>query len=135
MQRGSDKHGPRQDDAMAREVDSLLRSGHSGRVDESLQAEPAGDEQPDVDLVPDGSLAGGTPEGMSAEDVTGRAELAAALGRVWPADRDALVAVATDNNAREPVLRQLRSLPAGREFESLGEVWAALGHAVEEHRF
>jgi len=134
MQRGSDKHGPRQDDAMAREVDGLLRSGHNGRVDESLQAEPAGDE-PDVDLVPDGTLAGGTPEGMTGEDISGRAELAAALGRVWPADRDTLLAVAADNNAREPVLRDLRSLPAGREYDSLSDVWAALGHAVEEHRF
>jgi len=120
---------------MARQVGGLLRSGRNGRVDESLQAEPAGDEQPDVDLVPDGTLARGTPEGMTREDISGRAELAAALGRVWPADRDTLLAVAADNNAREPVLRDLRSLPAGREYDSLSDVWAALGHAVEEHRF
>jgi hypothetical protein len=135
MQRGSDQHGPRLDDQMKAEVEGLVRSGHSTRADEFLDPEPAGEDEPDVDRVPDGTLAGGTPDGMTEEDVAARSELAAALGRVYPADRAALLARATDNNAPDRILAELHRLPEGRTFASLNEVWTALGHNVEHHRF
>jgi hypothetical protein len=44
------------------------------------------------------------------------------------------VANAEANNAPAPVLERLQALPAGRTYEALPDVWAALGGTVE-HRF
>ena len=135
MERGSDKHGPRLDDALGREVEGLVRSGRSPRAEDWREPEPSGEDEPDTDRVPDGTLTGGTPDGMTGDDVTGRTELAAVLGRTYPADRSMLIAVAEENNASDSVLAQLRELPDGRQFENVNDVWTALGHGVEEHRF
>ena len=135
MQRGSDKHGPRTDEAMGREVEGLLRAGRSPRAEEWRESEPSGEDEPDSDRVPDGTMTGGTPEGMTGDDVTGRAELAAVLGRAYPADRAALLAAAEQNNATDALLDQLRELPEGRQFENVNDVWTALGGGSEEHRF
>ncbi len=135
MERGSDKHGPRLDEALEREVEGLVRSGRSPRAEDWREPEPSGEDEPDADRVPDGTMTGGTPDGMTGDDVTGRTELAAVLGRVYPADRSMLIAVAEENNATESVLAQLRALPDGRQFENVNDVWTALGHGVEEHRF
>lgn len=135
MQRGSDKHGFRVDDAMAAEVDGLIRSGHDSRADWNAP-EPAGEDQPDVDLVPDGTLAGGVPEGMTAEDVDRRSELASFLDRSWPATVEEILASAQSHDAPEAVLAPLRALPAGRVYDNLQDLWGALsGGHVEQHRF
>lgn len=134
MQRGSDKHGPRQDEAMEREVASVLRSGHSSRAEEWREAEPSGEDEPETDRVPGGTLAGGVPDGMTEADVTGRSELAAVLGRAYPADRERLLTVAQENNATDRILDTLRRLPADEQFDNLNQVWATLGHGVEKHR-
>ena len=84
MERGSDKHSARMDDALEAEVSGLIRSGHDNRADWN-SPEPSGEDQPDVDLVPNGTLAGGVPDGMTEDDVERRSELAQYLGRVWPA--------------------------------------------------
>jgi hypothetical protein len=135
MQRGSDRHGPRLDDEMKAEVEGLLRSGHSTHADEFLDPEPAGEDEPEVDLVPDGTLVGGIPDGMTEEEVAARTELGAALGRAYPADREALLAKATESNAPDHILAELRRLPEARTFETLNDVWTALGYHVEQHRF
>lgn len=46
MERGSDKHGARLDDAMKAEVEGLVRSGKSTRADEFLDPEPPADDDP-----------------------------------------------------------------------------------------
>ncbi len=135
MQRGSDKHSARMDDALEAEVSGLVRSGHDNRADWN-SPEPSGEDQPDVDRVPDGTLAGGVPEGMSEDDVQARSELATFLGRLWPATREELIRVATDNDAPDSVLAQLHRLPMGPSFANLQEVWSTLsGGHVEGHRF
>jgi hypothetical protein len=135
MERGSDKHSARMDDALEAEVSGLMRAGHDNRADWN-SPEPSGEDQPDVDLVPDGTLSGGVPDGMDESDVEGRSQLATYLGRVWPATREELIRVATDNDAPDRVLEQLRSLPMGPSFTNLQEVWATLsGGHVESHRF
>lgn len=135
MQRGSDKHGFRVDDAMAAEVDGLVRSGHDSRA-EWNSPEPSGEDQPDVDLAPDGTLTGGVPDGMTAEDVDRRSELASYLDRHWPATVEGLVAAAEAHSAPERVLAPLRALPAGRVYDNLQDLWGALsGGHVEQHRF
>ncbi len=135
MQRGSDKHSARMDDAMAHDVDGLIRSGHDSREDWE-SPEPSGEDQPDVDLVPDGTLAGGVPDGMTELDVERRSEIAGYLGRIWPATAEQLVAVATENHAPDNVLTPLKMLPGTATFSNLQELWSALsGGHVEQHRF
>jgi hypothetical protein len=73
---------------------------------------------------------------MTEDDVQARSELATYLGRLWPATREELVRVATDNDAPDRVLQQLHRLPVGQQFANLQEAWSALsGGHVESHRF
>jgi hypothetical protein len=135
MERGSDKHSARMDDALQGEVEGLMRTGHDNREDWN-SPEPSGEDQPDVDLVPNGTLAGGVPDGMTEQDVEARSELAQYLGRLWPATREELIRVATDNEAPDRVLARLHALPLGVQFANLQEMWAASsGGHVESHRF
>jgi len=134
MQRGSDKHSARMDEAMSHDVDGLIRSGHDNREDWK-SPEPSGEDQPDVDLVPDGTLAGGVPDGMTELDVERRSEIASYLGRIWPATAEQLVAVALENHAPDKVLQPLQMLPGQASFANLQELWTAMGGHVEGHRF
>lgn len=135
MQRGSDKHGARVDEALQAEVNGLVRSGRDNRADWN-SPEPSGEDQPDVDLVPNGTLSGAVPAGMTEDDVEHRSELASFLGRVWPATRDELIEVARGNQAPGSVIDDLERLPQGVAFENLQEAWLALsGGAVEQTRF
>src|SRR2546421_12963566 len=81
VERGSDKVSPRRDDEMKHETEGLVRSGHGTHAEEWKDPEPVGEDQPDVDRDPAGALHGGTPAGMAADDVEGRAELAAYGGQ------------------------------------------------------
>ena len=136
MERGSDKHSFRMDDALAHEVDGLVRSGHDNREDWN-SPEPSGEDQPDVDLVPNGTLAGGVPDGMTEADVERRSRIAGYLGRVWPATSEQVLAVAIENDAPDDVLSDLRHLPPGTSFENLQQLWTTVagGGHVEQHRF
>jgi len=136
MERGSDKHSARLDEAMSGEVDGLLRGGHQTHAEEFKQAEPSGEDQPDVDLVPDGALHGGVPAGMTEDDVERRSRLALYLPRgSFPMVRQLVLDTAAGHDAPEAVLADLRQLPAGREFASVGEVFTALGGREETRRF
>jgi hypothetical protein len=133
QQRGSDKHGPRQDEALSGEVEGPVRSSKSTRAEEWREPEPSGEDQPDVDVVPDATQTGGTPPGMDEADLEGRSELAAYLGReVYPANRQVLLGTAFRNGAPSEVLARIQTLPDDeREFRNVQEVWAALGGSVE----
>ena len=134
MERGSDKHGARMDDALGHEVEGLVRAGRDTHAEES-SPEPSGEDQPQVDRSPDGDLHGGVPDGMTADDVEERSRLAAYLGRsVWPANGEQLVAVARGRSAPDVVLDRLGELPPGRVFDNLQDAWSTLGGGVEAHR-
>ena len=136
MDRGSDKHSARMDEALQAETRAMMTAGRETRGEEWNSPEPSGEDQPDVDRVPDGTLAGGVPEGMTERDVAERSEIASYLGKeCWPADRLTLLAVAADSNAPEAVLSRLRELPDGPVFRNLQEAWAKLHGGVEAHRF
>jgi hypothetical protein len=141
MERGSDKHSGRLDDAMKGETAGLVHGGHDPRIEESRSAEPSGEDQPAVSLTGDYVDVSGTPEGMTPEDVEGRSELASWLGRAsFPAVREQLLQHVMDEDAPDEIVDQVRALPAGREFVNAGEVWRALhaggdGEHVETHRF
>ena len=127
MERESDKHSPRVDDAMARDVDSLLH----GAAEESRSQEGRLQEDPAVgpgrrfdDVRP------GTE--MSDAEVEQRAELSRHLAAVqFPARRDDLLAAARADHAPDVIVEALRGLPADEAYETVQAVWQALGGNVE----
>jgi hypothetical protein len=48
MQRGSDKHGARRDDALARDVEGILRATGPTRAEEWKDPEPPADDDPEL---------------------------------------------------------------------------------------
>ena len=137
MERGSDKHSARMDDALEHEVRGMMTAGRDTHAEEWKSAEPSGEDQPAVDLSADGSLHGGVPDGMTEVDVEQRSQLAQYLGKeVWPATGAQLLAVAQGRNAPDAVLAQLRKAHADVSYANLQEAWATIsGGHVEQHRF
>ncbi len=137
MERGSDKHSARMDDALEGEVRGMMQAGRETRGEEWNSAEPSGEDQPEVDRAPDGSLHGGVPDGMTEEDVEERSLLAQVLGKeIWPAGQSVIAAKAREMNAPDALLRRLEGLSPDAVYPNLQHVWAALsGGHVESHRF
>jgi len=79
---------------------------------------------------------GGTPDGMSEQDVRIRSALAAHLGRdVYPADRDALQRTLRENTAPDALLELIARLPDdGTRYANVQEIATALGLGTEQHR-
>lgn len=135
MQRGSDKHGFRQDDALSAEVRGLTQAGHDVRAEEWRSPEPVGEDQSVPDPAPDGTIAGGTPEGMTRSDLDDRAELATLLGKeIWPADVSVIKERIREGNGPDRLRDLVAGLPQGT-YENTAEVWAALTGEREEQRF
>ena len=136
MERGSDKHGFRLDDALEKETRGIVQGNHDPRGEDWKSAEPSGEDQPDVDRVPHGTLAGGLPEGLTEADLEGRSELAALLGKeLWPAETPQIGERLRSENAPDRLLELVGRLPAGRVYANVAEVWQDLTGAREEHRF
>jgi hypothetical protein len=136
VERGSDKVSPRQDEELKHETQGLVRAGRTTHAEEWKDPEPVGEDQPDVDLAPDGTLHGGTPEGMSPDDVEGRAEVASFIGKdAYPLVREQVIELMIDNHAPDRVVALVRNLPSGREFHNVNEIWTALGGGTETERF
>ncbi|MCZ7438496.1 DUF2795 domain-containing protein [Micromonospora sp. WMMC241] len=138
MERGSSKHSPRVDDQMSSEVSGLVQGPGAGgsRVDEFRQPEPAGEDQPEATTAPAGELRTGSPQGMSSEDVEARSRLGRFITMTaLPGDRDALVANARENEAPADIVAALEGLPEGARYQTVSEVWAALGHRNETTRW
>jgi hypothetical protein len=137
MERSS-KHGFRIDDAMAGETEALVRSGRESRVSEHLEMEPNGEDQPIADSRLNGSAnsADDPYPQFSPDELELRSEIARHLrASVWPANRQTLEDVATEESAPANILDQLRRLPDGVEFQNVQDVWHALGHSGETQRF
>ncbi len=129
------KHSSRRDDALGHEIRGLVQGGRGSRDEEWRDPEPAGEDQPtgDVGVVPEDRR--GTPAGMTQADLELRSQIARALGKeVYPADREALVLRAADNDAPDEVVERLRGLPAHETFENVQDVAVALGLPVESRR-
>ncbi|MFF5078309.1 DUF2795 domain-containing protein [Actinoplanes sp. NPDC000266] len=112
MERGSNKHSPRVDDALERGE----RGHDQGRADEWKMAEPPGEDQPGVSPVNDGD---------PANDLSrfGRFIGLSAL----PGDRETLRRSAETLGAPDDVLADLDSLPDGVTYDNVSQIWAALG--------
>ena len=136
MDRGSDKHSAMRDDALKHETEGLVRSGHTTHAEEWKDPEPSGEDQPDADRAPDSTLHGGTPAGMTDEDVEGRAEIATYLGKSsYPMVGAQILDLVIDRQAPQRVIDLVKRLPSGRQFHNVNEVWAAVGGRVESERF
>ncbi|GAB3368455.1 hypothetical protein GCM10027452_29790 [Micromonospora halotolerans] len=138
MERGSSKHSPRLDEQMSSEVNGLIQGPGTGgsRVEEHRVPEPAGEDQPEATTAPAGELRTGAPKGMSSEDVEGRSRLGRFITMsALPGDREALVANARENEAPDDIVAALQGLPEGTRYQTVSEVWAALGHKNETTRW
>ncbi|MEV4843628.1 DUF2795 domain-containing protein [Micromonospora matsumotoense] len=138
MERGSSKHAPRVDDQMSQEVSGLVQGPGTGgsRVEEFREAEPAGEDQPGATTAPAGDLRTGTPQGMTSQDVEARSRLGRFITMTaLPGDRLALIANARENEAPDDLVAALERLPEGTRYQTISEVWAALGHRNETTRW
>jgi hypothetical protein len=136
MERGNAKHSPRVDDELAHEVDGVVKGTAGGRAEEFREAEPAGDDQPETSMVPEGDDGSGAPQGMTAEEVELRSRFGRYINRsALPGDRERLRRDAEGNEAPDDVLAEIDRLPTGVRFQTVSEAWAALGHHNETQRW
>lgn len=135
MERGSDKHSPRMDDAMTHDVSGLVSGGREGRAQEFREQEGPGEGEPTADALVSGGNGGG-PGGfsLSHDDLEQRAEIARHLRpSAFPARPGALVETAMAEHAPEWVVDRLSSLPDGL-YDHFEAVWEALGGAEDYPR-
>jgi Protein of unknown function (DUF2795) len=135
MERGNSKHGPRLDNEMEHEVRGTLQGGVDTRVEEWRDPEPAGEDQPNPTVAPAGYERAGAPPGMTYEEVEQRSDLGRYIPMsALPGDREDLLAGAEEMEAPQWVIDRLRDLPAGHRYETVNQVWAALGGHNEQRR-
>src|ERR1044072_8775163 len=112
MELGNAKHSPRVDDELAHEVDGIVKGTAGGRAEEFREAEPAGDDQPEASMVPEGDDGSGAPQGMTAEEVELRSRFGRYINRsALPGDRERLHRDAEQNEAPDDVLAEIDRLP------------------------
>ncbi|GAA0744956.1 DUF2795 domain-containing protein [Dactylosporangium roseum] len=124
MERGNTKHGVALDDQMRYET-AGLRQGGANDPEEIEGGVWAG--------AVNTARAPGTPVGMSPQDVEARSNLGRYIPKAsLPGDRDDLIAGASELNAPDEVLATLERLPEGAVYETVNQVWAALGGRNED---
>ncbi|MFC9220544.1 DUF2795 domain-containing protein [Streptomyces hygroscopicus] len=131
---GKDKVGPLRDDELKKRTQGEIRADRATRVEEDREPQPSGEDQPVAERAPDTGLTGGTPSGMTAEDVRSRSELARYLGRDYPADRGTVLETLRDNNAPDRLVSLAARLPEGESYRNVQDIARALGFGVEDHR-
>jgi hypothetical protein len=131
MERGSSKHGPRLDEEMEDEDQTILRSGQPPHTEEWRQTEPFDEPHLETQLPADEEPA--APHGMTPADVERRADIARWLPpHKFPADRGTLLEFLQHEGAPDDVADTIASLPARRRYATIGEVVRALGIPYEE---
>ncbi|WP_239380319.1 DUF2795 domain-containing protein [Frankia sp. CIT1] len=138
MQRGSTKHGPVKDDSLAHEVDGIVRAGRDTRTEEWRSAEPPGEDQPQVAVIPETSGADQGAAANTAAAAQARTDLARWFDRHdFPARAAQLAHGLRGRNAPEQLVELLRTLPKRQQYNSVGDLWRALhgGEDIETVRF
>lgn len=135
MERTTNKHSPRIDDAIEHDVQSLV-DGRSGdaRAQESRMAEPHAEGEPEIDQGARWDDHDDQGIGVPADVADERADLARFVASAqWPATRDELLEAADRNHATDAVMEKLGRLPHGdTEYGNVQDVWRALGGDVED---
>ncbi|WP_309302240.1 DUF2795 domain-containing protein [Streptomyces sp. NBRC 110611] len=135
MEHGTDKTGPARDDVMKRQLREQLTAERSLRTPEEYELQPAGEDQPVAAWSPESRFRGGTPRGMTEQDVGLRSELAQYLGRrLYPADKDTIIETLHRNNAPDQLIRVAERLPAHERFANVQSIAQAVGLHTEQHR-
>ncbi|WP_435244790.1 DUF2795 domain-containing protein [Streptomyces sioyaensis] len=135
MEHGTDKTGPARDDVMKRQLRGQLTAERSLWLEEEHELQPAGEDQPVAAWSPESDFRGGTPRGMTEEDVGLRSEFARHLGRsLYPADRNAIIETLRRNNAPERLVTMAERLPAHERFGNVQSIAEAVGIATEHWR-
>jgi hypothetical protein len=134
MERQSDKHSPRLDDALEHEVESLTRGAPiEARADPSREMEAAGDGEPAAEAVLGTADEPPGAGSLSRADVRRRSDLAVHLrASIFPATRADIVECAREESAPDDLLEALASLDPVRSFHTAEEIWEALGGEREE---
>jgi len=124
MERRSDTHGGRVDDALAHDTYSVTHGSPSeSRAEEFREQEGPGDGEP----TPDARIMGdrdGARDVLGYDELEARTELARHLQpSVFPATREQLVASARAMHAPDDVVGRFAQLPHGvfDHFEAVGE--------------
>jgi len=126
MDRGSNKHSPRVDDEMAAEVRGIVQGTAGGRAEEWKMAEPSGEDQPQVSLVPDEEVARGEPGGVGSPQGEAFSRFGSYIGlSALPGDRAALLKSAQDLEAPDDVVARISTLPEGTIFQNVAQAWEA----------
>jgi hypothetical protein len=129
----SGTHGPREDDALKREVRSELQAKRATRAEEWLEPEPPGEDEPEASWVLAGRP-GATPPGQDWDTIELRSDLARHLDRtVFPATKAGLLEALAAHQAEQRLVDLLAALPDSATFANLGELLRALGIPFE-HR-
>jgi hypothetical protein len=128
----SGTHGPREDDALKREVRSELQAHRATRAEEWLEPEPPGEDEPEATWALEGRP-GGTPPGQDWETIELRSDLARHLDRTaFPGTRAHLLETLAAHQAEQRLLDLVSSLPDGAMFANMGALLRALGLPIEE---
>jgi hypothetical protein len=128
MERGSSKHSPRVDEQMAQEVHGTVQGIAGSRAEEWKMAEPSGEDQPQVSVVPDEETARGEVTGVGSRSGEEFSRFGSYIGMsAVPGDREALLKSARDLEAPDDVVEALHRLPPNTIYRNLAEVWHALG--------
>lgn len=127
VERGDSRHGQAKDDELAAHAQHPYPGPGSRDPEAPVEGEPGSQLSPDMQRV-------GTPEGMTPEDVEGRAELARFLDTgKFPVTAVQIREMSDRAQVPDPVRLELASLPPGN-YQSVTQVWEALGHGVERPR-
>jgi hypothetical protein len=132
MERGSDLHNPRLDDAIEGETHAMTRGAPiDARAEPEREIEAVAEAQ--ITLRPD--LPDGRPGAeMTDAEIRAHSDLARHLRpSVFPAKPLELATCAVEEHAPGQLVDRLRSLPDDR-YENLEAVWEALGGHGEAYR-
>ncbi|MEU4419763.1 DUF2795 domain-containing protein [Actinoplanes sp. NPDC024001] len=126
MERGSTKHGVILDEQMKSETRGNVRGTAGGRAEEWKTPEPAGEDQPEVTVVPEGGYGRGVPDGVGSAHGEAFSRFGTYLGlSAFPGDRAALEGSARTLEAPDEVMRRLARLPEGTVYQNVAQVWEA----------
>jgi hypothetical protein len=126
MTHGGGTHGPRQDDALKKEVRGEVQANRATRTEEWREPEPPGEDQPDATW----DLSEGVD--LRREAIQLRSDIARYLDHgAFPADRDGLLATMSSHEAPQPLLDLVATLQADVIFGGLADVTDALGLKVD----
>lgn len=126
MERGSTKHGALVDEQMAQETRGNVRGTAGGRAEEWKTPEPAGEDQPEVTVAPDGAYGRGVPNGVGSAHGEAFSRFGTYIGlSALPGDKATLEASARALEAPDDVMRRLASLPEDTVYENVAQIWDA----------